>query len=524
MASMPTARGDFGVAVVAGKIYVIGGTNETSETLNVVEEYNPLTNEWTTKKPMPTPRSGLAVAVYDGKIYAFGGTVGSNVYVGNNEIYDPVSDSWSTKTSMPTPRAGLSANTVNDGIYLIGGERYSSIAPFRVETDVNEVYNPLTDQWVSKSPLPNAVAGYGSAVVGDKIYFIGGSRWSVSTGNALLTSDNQVYDTQIDQWSSAKMFPFAVSWGAAIATTGYLAPQRVYYFGGSSAGSWNRTEMFNPVANSWSTVESMPVLRERLGVIAHRDIMYVIGGFNGTDWVGSVEQFMPAGYGVMPPAVQITSPENKTYSEVSLSFTANRGTVWMGYSLDGQANVTITKSTTLFGLSQGSHRIVIFANDSVGNMGVSNTVYFSIDLFGPIIDILTPINQSYSSTDIALIFTLDEPVSALSYSLDGAEKIALFGNVTLPALSQGSHHLTVFAVDEVGNASEKTVYFSIEQFPFVLIVAVIVISIIVFAIGYLLYKHLRARSSSSKYRALSKDSLFDDSACLLINTEHCSLF
>ncbi|MDR0372417.1 MAG: hypothetical protein LBI79_02470 [Nitrososphaerota archaeon] len=491
MKPMPTARGDFGVAVVAGKIYVMGGTNETSETLSIVEEYNPSTNEWITKAPMPTPRSGLALAVYNGKIYAIGGTVGNNVYVGNNEMFDPVTNSWETKASMPTPRAGLCANAVNEGIYLIGGERYSSVAPFRVETDVNEVYNPVADSWTTKSPLPNAIEGYGSAVVGDKIYLIGGSKRAASTGNSILVGDNQVYDVQTDQWTSARAFPFAVSWGAAVATLGYLAPQRIYHFGGSSVGSLNRTEMFNPIANSWSTVEPMPTLRERLGVVAINDILYVIGGFDGTDWVSTVEQFKPAGYGTMPPVVQITSPENKTYADVPLVFATNRGTVWMGYSLDGQANVTLDKPITLTGLSQGSHRIVIFANDSAGNMGVSNTVYFSVDTIAPIIIILSPANQSYSSTDIELTFTLDKPVSALAYSLDGAETIALSGNVTLPALPHGGHRLTIYATDEVGNSSEKTVYFSIEPFPFVLVVAVVVIIIIVVATAYLLYKHLK---------------------------------
>ena len=66
------------------------------------------------------------------------------------------------------------------------------------------------------------------------------------------------------------------------------------------------------------------------------------------------EQYKPVGYGTVAPKVQITSPENKTYSEVSLAFTVNRGTQWMGYSLDNQANVTIKAETKLFGSLTGS--------------------------------------------------------------------------------------------------------------------------------------------------------------------------
>ncbi|MCL2358826.1 kelch repeat-containing protein [Candidatus Bathycorpusculum sp.] len=493
--SMSTARGDFGVAEVGGKIYVIGGINETNTPLGIVEEYNPVTNTWTTKKSMPTPRSGLAVAVYGDKIYAIGGTVG-NVYVGNNEMYDPATDRWEQRATMPTPRAGLCANVVNGSIYLIGGEKFSSTMPFYGETDINEVYNPATDSWTTKAPLPKAVKGYGSAVVNNKIYVIGGSNQTYSTSNSGLVNNNQVYDVQTDQWTSARAFPFTVSRGAAVATTGYHAPQRIYYFGGFSAEKNNRTEMFDPVTNSWNTLESMPRLKERLGVVSVSDVLYIIGGFDGNEWVSTVEQFKPMGYGSVPPVVQITSPENKTYRDVLLVFTVNRDTTWTGYSLDGQPNRTVGSQTTL-GLSQGSHRIVIYANDSTGNMGISNTVYFSVDTVGPTIVILSPLNKAYNSADIELTFSLDKPATALTYSLNGEEQRILAGNMTLPALPPGGYWVTVYATDELGNTSEKTVYFDIEPFPFVLIVAVILIIIIVIATVYLLYKRKNAKAKTA---------------------------
>jgi len=489
---MPTGRGDFGVAVVSGKIYVIGGTNGTDKPLSVVEEYNPATNEWTTRASMPTPRSNLATAVYNGKIYAIGG-IDNYGYVGYNEMYDPITDRWETKRSMPTPRADLCANTVNQSIYLIGGETISSNI-----TNLNEVYNPIDDTWSTKAPLPNVVKGYSSAVVNNKIYVIGGAKQTYSSNSLARVNENQVYNTQTDRWTTEKVFPFTVSWGAAIATTGFMAPQRIYHFGGLSSENQNRTEMFDPTTNSWSTLESMPILRSHLGVASINDMLYVIGGFNGTNWVNTIEQFKPHRYGLVPPAVQITAPENKTYRDVPLAFTVNRNTHWVGYSIDGEANITIGSQKTLYGLSQGAHKIVIYANDSSGNMGASNTVYFSVDTVGPIINIISPKSQaSYSSADIELIFSLDKPVSDLAYSLNGEEKITLSGNVTLPALSQGGHRLTIYATDEVGNSSEETVHFSIDQFPFVYIVAIIVIIIIVVATVYLLYKRKNTKAKTA---------------------------
>ena len=82
--------------------------------------------------------------------------------------------------------------------------------------------------------------------------------------------------------------------------------------------------------------------------------------------------------------ISIASPENKTYptSSVPLGFTENGPTSWIGYSLDGQLNITITGNTTLFGLSYGYHNITLCANDTCGNMGSSSTVCFAVRLLG----------------------------------------------------------------------------------------------------------------------------------------------
>ena len=88
------------------------------------------------------------------------------------------------------------------------------------------------------------------------------------------------------------------------------------------------------------------------------------------------------------PTISIVSPENKTYTTnivcmhawniVSLNFTVGEPTSWIGYSLDGQANVTISGNTTLFGLSEGSHSLTVYAKDTTGNTGSSETIYFTV--------------------------------------------------------------------------------------------------------------------------------------------------
>jgi len=136
---MPTARYRFGLAAVNGKIYAIGG-RASDVTICANEEYDPATDTWATKDPMPTPRYYFAVAVYENKVYTFGGLtkppLQNNTYIGVTEVYDPATDTWETKTPMPTNRSALCANVVNGKIYLTSGIVYGSPLTFSSYSDV----------------------------------------------------------------------------------------------------------------------------------------------------------------------------------------------------------------------------------------------------------------------------------------------------------------------------------------------------------------------------------------------------
>ena len=80
------------------------------------------------------------------------------------------------------------------------------------------------------------------------------------------------------------------------------------------------------------------------------------------------------------PGVSVLSPQNKTYdaSAVPLGLTVNQPVNQTSYSLDGQANVTITGNTALNGLSNGEHNVTVYVQDYMGNIGASETILFSV--------------------------------------------------------------------------------------------------------------------------------------------------
>jgi hypothetical protein len=169
-----------------------------------------------------------------------------------------------------------------------------------------------------------------------------------------------------------------------------------------------------------------------------------------------------------PPNISLLSPQNRIYNttDISLTLTANERIRWFGYSVDGQANVTISGNHTL-GLDDGMHNIVVYARDLAGNIGASSTVYFTKDTVAPTISILSPQNTTYYVTEVPLTFVISETTSCISYSLDGQDNVIITGNMTLTGLPHGSHTLTVYATDEAGNNEiSETIYFiTAEPFP-----------------------------------------------------------
>jgi hypothetical protein len=386
MASTPTARDKLSVAVVNGKIYAIGGDTFGSGIVNVNEMYDPATNTWITKKSMPTPRANFATAVFHNKIYCIGGLFPIS---GVNEVYDPATDTWETKQPMPTPRGALSASVVNNKIYLTGGFVPSSIGlPTPERSNLNEMYDPVTDSWTTMAPLPIDVNYPVSAVVDNKIYVFG-------NGDTV-----QIYDPQTNTWHYGPSMPYSVAYGAVAATTGVCAAKKIYRIGGcvysdeldpetSLPKEGPLTQIFDPKTETWSTGAEMPTPRILLDVAVVDDLLYAIGGENLSGMViiyDVNERYTPLGYGTpdpsydaTPPEITLISPENKTYynTSVPLQLLVNEQESWIWYKLDGENNTEITGNTTLIGLTVGVHNVTVYAADSVGNVGASQTVHFT---------------------------------------------------------------------------------------------------------------------------------------------------
>ncbi|MBN1357925.1 hypothetical protein JW988_04060 [Candidatus Bathyarchaeota archaeon] len=409
---------------------------------------------WVSKAPMQLARSGLGAATVNGKIYAIGGFVANGVATGANEEYDPSTDTWETKVPMPTPRAHFATAVYQNKIYCIGG----------TGDGVNEVYDPATDTWETRASMPTPRSYVTGNVVNGKIYVIGGDSnktinevydpetdsWSTAasmpTGSwgyasavvenkiYIIDSDlNQIYDVETDMWSLGASPPFGrLGYGKAGVTTGVNALKRIYVLGEKVYEQPALNQVYDPQNDRWTQGSAVPTYRSGFSVAVADDLLYVIGGYTVKDI--SINEYLKTGE--MYPLI---------------FYATNEQYVPFGY-------------------------------------GTPDPSY---DGTAPEVTVSSPENKTYYTTDIALNFTVNEPVSLMRYELDGENAVEISGNTTLTGLSYGAHNLTVYATDASDNkGTSETIAFTVAEeppFPTALVATVSGASATIIAVGLLVY-------------------------------------
>ncbi len=284
-APVPFASNQLGAAVVDGVLYVFGGWDDTRST-DKVAAYDPTTGGWTWKAPMKTPRCGMSVGVIGGKIYAVGGAQGwQKPAMDTAEAYDPATDAWTSLAPMQTSRVDAAAAVVNGILYVIGGGLVTPANPYSpVYVDIVEAYDPTTNSWSYKTPMPSARAYARAGAVDGKIYVIGGS----ATTNPHL-GIVEAYDPATDTWTPGAPLSEPRNAHAVGEMNGLL-----YAVGGyGSTGPLATMEAYDPAANAWTGQEPMPAPRYHFAAGVIDGTMYAVGGRRDPYTLTTNEAFTP---------------------------------------------------------------------------------------------------------------------------------------------------------------------------------------------------------------------------------------
>jgi N-acetylneuraminic acid mutarotase len=243
-----------------GTIYYLPSENQTTITVTPNPTTSPtptpppnIAGYWTPKASMQTARSNLGVAVVNDKIYAIGGstengynpnTVGTDYksrgwIVNTNEEYDPETDTWTLKTPMPTSRYNFAITAYQNKIYCIGGVTDYFVGYYTNFTGVNEVYDPQTNTWTTQSPMPIPREGVRASVLNGKIYLTGGNPNGTQT---------EVYDPIANSWTTKAPMPTN-----PISVSSVVLSNKMYIAGMFVNVHYEtKVEIYDPKTDSWS--------------------------------------------------------------------------------------------------------------------------------------------------------------------------------------------------------------------------------------------------------------------------------
>ena len=166
----------------------------------------------------------------------------------------------------------------------------------------------------------------------------------------------------------------------------------------------------------------------------------------------------------------------------------------------GPYNVTIDEKSpiyvnyTLYG--DGDSRWIFFnfqnLTGEVSVQGVDRTV--------PTVAVILPQSKTYDTSNVLLVFVVNDPPSWMAYSMDGQGNVTIDGNITIEGVSNGTHYVTVYSRDFAGNTgASDTVYFSVNipGTPFVYwVLLVVAIVAVVLLSAFILLRRSKNKTKS----------------------------
>lgn len=189
---------------------------------------------------------------------------------------------WELKTQLSTERITFATAVVGNKIYLIGGTLYKDLKPNKAVRgpygiSTVEVYDTQTHTWQRGADMPTPRAGAKAAVVNGTIFVFGG--FSAKEDHVAFRKypvSVEAYNPRTDTWTPKQKMP-----APRVLFDICVVDEKVYIIGGATridGERIGRVDVYNPATDTWVKGQEMPTSREGLGVGVVSNRIYAIGG------------------------------------------------------------------------------------------------------------------------------------------------------------------------------------------------------------------------------------------------------
>jgi N-acetylneuraminic acid mutarotase len=223
VASLPSARANpDGATMINGKLYVSGGTNRAGGATRTLFVYDPGMDRWTRKADIPAPSCGGDQGMIGGMLYVYTGCYASDNAGAVFFRYNPKNDTWMRRAAPPNDHKDGAGAVVNGRFHLVSGFQPGCGAT-RCDALHSEldVYNPATNSWMTRQPIPRSTSGASAAMLNGKLHVTAGTSFGEPSDL------HRVYDPASNTWMMRARLPSQHSHGAAA-----MAGGRLFYVAG----------------------------------------------------------------------------------------------------------------------------------------------------------------------------------------------------------------------------------------------------------------------------------------------------
>ena len=230
LARLPSYNEIRALTICEGFIYAIGWEDDRV----TIEKFDPRKNLWSERLSDVGNRPMAAVSI-EGSIYV--------LKEHGVSCFKPVDSSWEDLATMASVRRGLCAVALNGHVYAIGGHDGLRNLGFNSV----EKYDPERDQWEFVVPMHEQRCFASAAVVGNKIFVVGG------TGDCFLPLSNcELYDPVTDRWSLLQAELNVPRSNAAVGK----AKKKIFVFGGTYSNGI--VEYYDGDKEEWKEIGRIP--------------------------------------------------------------------------------------------------------------------------------------------------------------------------------------------------------------------------------------------------------------------------